>query len=122
MRIYLKNDGNHLRLHFNSKYASGSHPVSNIEDLMSVINQICSEGSFCLYQGKNDLHPKPIDFSLYKKYKGKWPEITYFQQAVKTEVIEQARDVAKEVWGNIPELEGGWLENRLRAYVEDIKE
>lgn len=116
MQIYLKNNQGYLSLHYNSKYATGSIPVNDPQSLIKAIEEVCGRGSYCLYSGKSQTYTEivvngPLDF------KG----ITYWQQGVKTGVIEQARDVASQVWGNIPEMKIGWIERQCKSYIEDLQ-
>lgn len=118
MDIYLQNHNGHLQFHFESHYASGSQGIANPQQLVEVIEDVCGKGSFCLYIDKTAKYPNTVS---YLKTKGYWDSpITYWQQGVKTQVIEQCRDVAYEVWGDIPEMKIGWLENQCRSYFEDL--
>ena len=120
MNIYLQNHKNYLALNFESKYASGSIPVSTPQELLEAIEEVCGKGSYCLYKDKGSDYPKSVGYNISQEMQGKFPTITYWQQGVKTQVIEQARDVAKLVWGDIPEMQIGWLENQCKSYIEDI--
>lgn len=120
MNIYLKNDDGYLRLHYASKYASGSYPIQSIDDLIKSIEDTCGKGSYSFYHKPSDYpkgYPKAIKYEDYKLYPN-LPRITYWQQGIKTNLIETARNVAREVWGNIPELEIGYLEHVLQTYVD----
>jgi hypothetical protein len=124
MRVELINSKGYLRLDYDSKYASGSIPVNNPNELVKAIEEVCGKGSYCYYY-KNPNHPfgytdRAVQWELEHKYKH-LPSITYWQQGVKTQVIEQAREVAKQVWGGIPEMRIGWLENMCKTYVDDIE-
>lgn len=121
MEVKLVNTDGYLRLEYQSKYATGSIPVNNPIQLVDAIEDICGKGSFCFYY-KNPQHPfgytdKTISHHEYKKYPN-LPKLTYWQQGVKTQVIEQCREVAEEVWGDIPEMSIGWLENMCKTYVD----
>lgn len=120
MNIYLSLENGYLRLNYENKYASGSIPIENPQDLVEGIEGICGKGSYCLYKGKGEPYPKAVNYLEKKELEGKFPQITFWQQGIKTSVIEQAREVAKELWGDIPEMKTGWLENQCRSYIEDI--
>jgi len=119
MNVYLENFNNNLRLHYNSRYASGSIPVNNPQDLIYAIEEVCGKGSYCFFYRptKPDGYPQVIHYNDYDKYPN-LPRLTFWQDGVKTQVIEQARDVAKEVWGDIPEMKIGWLQNQMKTYVD----
>lgn len=121
MEVKLVNQNGNLKLEYDSRYASGSIPVNSPQELVETIEDVCGKGSYCFYY-KNPKHPfgytdKVIDYLEYKNYQN-LPRITYWQQGVKTQVIEQSRDVARRVWGDIPEMEIGWLENMCKTYVD----
>jgi hypothetical protein len=121
MNVQLINQNGYLQLEYESKYATGSIPVDSPQQLVDAIEEICGKGSYCFYY-KNPKHPfgytdRVISYNEYKNYTS-LPKITYWQQGVKTQVIEQCRDVAMEVWGNIPEMSIGWLENMCKTYVD----
>ena len=118
MNIRLIEQEGYLMLEYTSKYAAGGIPVSTPQELVEAIEEVCGKGSYCLYQGKGDEYPKAVDYLISRRIN--FPKITYWQQGVKTSVIEQARDVAKKVWGDIPEMEIGWLENQCKSYIEDL--
>lgn len=121
MNIQLVNQEGYLRLEYDSKYATGSIPVDSPQKLIDAIENICGKGSYCFYH-KNPEHPfgytdKVITYQEYEDFPN-LPRITYWQQGVKTQVIEQCREVAEKVWGDIPEMEIGWLENMCNTYVD----
>lgn len=119
MNIELKNNNGCLYLEYRSKYATGSIPVNTPQDLIEAIEDVCGKGSFCLYHKPKEFplgFPKGVNWEDKKKYN--LPQITFWQQGVKTQVIEQTRDVAQKVWGDIPELKIGWLENMMKTYVD----
>lgn len=118
MNIQLINTNGHLGLEYTSQYASGDIYVNTPQKLVEAIEEVCGKGSYCLYEGKGSQYPKAVDYLISRDLV--FPQITYWQQGVKTSVIEQARDVAKEVWGDIPEMEVGWLENQCKSYIEDL--
>ena len=118
--VYLTNEGTYLRLHYSSRYAAGSSPVKTPQELVEAIEDICGKGSYCLYYRSKEFpkgYPKAVDYFDREKYPN-LPTITYWQQGVKTDVIEQCREVARELWGDIPEMEIGWLENQCKTYVD----
>jgi hypothetical protein len=120
MNVYLTNDKGYLRLHYQSKYALGSYPINTPEELVRGIEEICGKGSYCFYHRPSEFpmgHAQAIDFSDYSNYPH-LPRLSYWQQGVKTSVIEQCRQIAKEVWGDIPEMRIGWLENQCKTYVD----
>ena len=51
-----------------------------------------------------------------------YPKITYWQQGIKTDVIEIVRKVMETAFGDIPETKIGWLEDQCRSYIEDLPE
>lgn len=118
MNVRLIEQEGYLMLEYTSKYATGGIPVSNPQELVSAIEDVCGKGSYCLYQAKGDKFPKAVDYFISRNIN--FPKITYWQQGVKTSVIEQAREVAEKVWGDIPEMEIGWLENKCKSYIEDL--
>jgi hypothetical protein len=120
MNIYLTYENDYLCLNYESKYASGSIPVETPQDLVRAIEEVCGKGSYCLYKGKGEEYPEVVNYLETKELEGKFPQITFWQQGVKTSVIEQAREVAREKWGNIPEMRIWWLQNQCRSYIEDI--
>lgn len=105
-----------VSLNYHSRYASGGIGTTNVYGLIQAIEELCGKGSYCLYKGKGDKYPKAISHSDFPDWK---PPITYWQQGIKTQVIEEARRVAIQVWGIIPELEIGWMENQCRSYIID---
>lgn len=128
MNVYLEilehKGEKYLRLNYESRYAAGSCPINTPEDLVREIENICGKGSYCFYYKPKDFETNPASYSDkvinhfdYEKYPN-LPRLTYWQQGVKTQVIEQCREVAEEVWGDIPEMEIGWLENACRTYVD----
>jgi len=119
MTIELVNHNGYLQLEYSSRYASGGIPVRSPQELINAIEEVCGRGSFCLYKGKGESFPDAVNYSESKYIT--YPTITYWQQGVKTQVIEECREVAKKVFGDIPEMEIGWLENQCRSYIEDIK-
>ncbi len=94
-------------------------PIRTPQELVDAIEEVCGKGSYCLYKRPTDgsKYPVAIGYHDYEKYPN-LPKITYWQQGVKTGVIEQCRDVAEKVWGDIPEMEIGWLENQCKTYVD----
>ena len=112
-------DNKYLILQYSSKYSTGSASVTSPEDLVREIENICGKGSYCLYYRPKEFpfgYPKALDYADAQNYN--LPTITYWQQGVKTGVIEQCRDVARKIWGDIDELKVGWLENMCRTYVD----
>lgn len=108
-----------LFVEFNAKYASGTESINNPKDMPQLIDNICGKGSYCLYKGKGSNYPEAIDWHVSKDLV--FPKISYWVQGVKTDLIEEVRNKAEQVWGNIPETEIGWLENQCKSYIEDLK-
>ena len=108
----------YIRAHYNSRYASGSIPIQNPQDMVHVIDELCGKGSYCLYEGPKDKYPKAVDY--LKSRDIVFPKITYWQQGIKTDVIEQARNAGSQLWGDIEEMEIGWLEHQCQSYIEDL--
>jgi len=118
-RVYVTVEGDHLRIHYESKYATGSCPINSLNDLIREIEHICGVGSYCFYYKPEEYpfgYAKAIEYNEYKAYPN-LPRLTYWQQGVKTDVLEEAREAAIKVWGRLPELEIGWLENKLKTFV-----
>lgn len=109
----------YLRLTYQSKYASGSIPINTPKELVDAIEEVCGRGSYCLYfpLTSESRFAESIAYGDYDKYPN-LPRLTYWQQGVKTQVIEQCRKVAETVWGDIPEMKIGWLENQCKTYIE----
>lgn len=123
MNIYLTYEGTHqtkhyFRLNYESKYSTGSIPIKTPQDLITAIEEVCGKGSYCLYTDKTSDYPKAVGYNESKNLT--YPTITYWQQGVKTAVIEQCRKVAYEIWGDIPEMKIGWLEKQCQSYIEDL--
>lgn len=120
MNIYLKEyEGKYLELRYDSKYSSGAIGITTPAELVKAIEEVCGKGSYCLYEGKGQEYPKAVDY--FKSKDLVYPTITYWQQGVKTQVIEQCRDIAEKIWGDIPEMRIGWLEDQCKSYIEDLK-
>ncbi len=119
MNVYLENIGGSLRFYYQSRYATGSMPVNTPQELVDRIEEVCGKGSYCFYRRPADgsKYPAVIDYHEYINYTD-LPRLTYWQQGVKTGVIEQCREVAKEVWGRIPEMGIGWLEDQCTTFVD----
>lgn len=117
MDIYVTKEINHIRLHYISRYAAGSIPAENPTQLIAAIEEVCGAGSYCVYRKGID-NKAEVVFDPNGKY-NHLTKITYFQQGVKSEVIERARDVAKELWGDIPEMKIGWMEDQCKTYIEE---
>lgn len=109
-----------VEIRYNCKYAGGGLYVTTPKELVNAIEELCGKGSYCIYYDKQNPYPKAINHSEYILYPNA-PRITYLQQAIKTEVIEYARDEAMKFFGDIPEMEIGWLENQCKTFVEDLK-
>jgi len=109
----------YLRLHYSSKYAGGSIPMTSVKEVISTIEDVCGKGSYVLYRNKARKYASAVNY--YESSKLSFPKITYWMQGVKTNLIEVARDAMIEAWGESKETEIGWLEKECRSYIEDIK-
>ena len=107
-----------LFVEYTSKYSTGGTPCDDPKQLPRLIDEICGKGSYCLYKGKDSEYPKAVDYLISKDLV--FPKISYWMQGVKTDLIEEVRNKAEQVWGNIPETRIGWLENQCRSYIEDL--
>ena len=92
MNVFLENIDGNLRFNYSSEHATGSMYVHTPDDLVKAIEEVCGKGIYCLYRkGLNSQRTVvPFGDENYKIY----PTITYWQQGVKTGVIEQSRKVA----------------------------
>lgn len=105
-----------IEIRYSCKYAGGSTSAKTPKELVECIEDLFGKGSYCLYH-RGDKYPKAINFSEYANHSN-LPRITYLQQAIKTEVIEYVRDKVEKFFGDIPEMEIGWLENQCKTYVD----
>lgn len=117
-----KTSEGYISLRYNSKYAGGESrgfTKDQIPQIIKEIENLCGKGSYCLYEGKGEKYPKAVDY--FESRNLVFPKITYWQQGIKTDVIEQTRNAMQIAFGDIPETEIGWFENQCMSYIEDIK-
>lgn len=115
-----------ISINYRSKYATGgSHGFTkdNIPDIIKEIEDLCGKGSYCLYSRDNKTAYGSPEYIPYLKSRHiNYPKITYWQQGIKTDVIEIVRKVMETAFGDIPETKIGWLEDQCRSYIEDLPE
>lgn len=116
-----------LKLSYDTRYAGGGiYNIQSPQQLVDEIQKLLGKGSFVIRsRNRLDVHGKPSAI-FFAEREGLTKEqiaahtIPYFIQAIKTQVIEQTREVARKVWGDIPEMQCPWMEEQCTTYIEDI--
>lgn len=103
-------------LHYNCGATNGSLAAKNVDELLDNIEDIFGKGSYSLYSKKGYRNPEAVPYTQQKEL-GFVPPVTFFQNAVKTQIIERAYETARNVW---PNVDISYMIDRCKSYVEDL--